>query len=91
MDPKHHVDSTLRRLRDLVPPQADLWCEPNFVVESGNAAQKILEAAKKYHADMIVLGVCAVRGPIDLTTHTNQSTAFKVVSQAACPVLSVRG
>ena len=33
--PEQHVDSTLRMLHNLVPPEAELWCKPEAFVKSG--------------------------------------------------------
>jgi nucleotide-binding universal stress UspA family protein len=81
-------DSKLSNLRQLVPQEADLWCEPRYLVEQGIPAEKILETADKQRADLIVLGARLARG---LATHLNTGTVHKVVSQAKCPVLTVRG
>lgn len=77
-----------RRLRDLVPADADLWCEPEPVVESGTPAEAILTTASDRQADLIVLGV---RRTANFPGHLPPATAYKVVCQAHCPVLTVRG
>lgn len=84
-----YVESTLRRLRELVPAGADLWCEPKCRVEEGPEAQKIMEVATAVGADLIVLGV---RGPerVGMATHLLNSIAHYVVTHAECPVLTVR-
>jgi nucleotide-binding universal stress UspA family protein len=87
----HYVDSTLRQLRELVPPEVDRWCEPKFLVEHGPAADKIMEAAIAIGADLIVLGVRSAGGNIGTATHLLRPTAHRVVTQAQCPVLTVRG
>lgn len=77
-----------RKLQQLVSEQAGLWCEPTYIVEQGPAAEKILDVAKRRHTDLIVLGARPARG---LATHLNIGTIHEVVSQAGCPVLTVRG
>ena len=77
-----------RRLRDLVPADAELWCEPEPVVESGSPAEAILTTASDRRADLIVLGV---RRTANFPGHLPPATAYKVVCQAHCPVLTVRG
>jgi len=89
--PEHYVDSTLRQLRKLMPPDAELWCEPKFMVEQGPAADKIMEVAIARGADLIVLGVRGAEGGMGVTTHLLRPTAHRVVTQAQCPVLTVRG
>jgi nucleotide-binding universal stress UspA family protein len=83
--------SLTTRLRTLVPPEARLWCEPKPYVESGDAAQKILDFAEELDADLIVLGTKHVARFAGAATHLGMATAYKVVSQAVCPVLTVRG
>jgi nucleotide-binding universal stress UspA family protein len=77
-------------LRNLVPPEAEAWCKPEYVVERGEPADKILEFAKLRETDLIVLGVRQEEGVPGASTHLPIATAHKVVSQATCPVLTVR-
>ncbi len=77
-----------KRLRTLVPADAELWCEPEAVVESGSPAEAILKTALDRQADLIVLGV---RRTANFPGHLPPATAYKVVCQAHCPVLTVRG
>jgi nucleotide-binding universal stress UspA family protein len=80
--PAELADSKLHKLRQLVPQEAELWCEPRYLVEQGTPAEKILEA------DLIVLGAQPAKW---LATHLNAGTVHKVVSEAKCPVLTVLG
>lgn len=88
--PEDLVTSFTRLLRNFVSPEAELWCEPRFVVETGSAAEKILEVAEKRKADLIVLGVHRPSGFPGAATHLPLATAHKVVAHATCPVLTVR-
>jgi nucleotide-binding universal stress UspA family protein len=88
VDSPEGVNLKARKLQQLVTEQAGLWCEPTYVVEQGPAAEKILDVAKRRHTDLIVLGARPAKG---LATHLNMGTVHKVVSQATCPVLTVRG
>ncbi len=76
------------KLRQLVLQDADLWCEPHYLVELGIPAEKILETADKRNADLIVPGAQTARW---LSTHVNGGTVHKVVSEAKCPVLTAHG
>jgi nucleotide-binding universal stress UspA family protein len=87
VDSPEVVNVKERKLQQLVTEQAGLWCEPTYIVEQGPAAEKILDVAKRRHTDLIVLGARPAKG---LTTHLNIGTVHKVVSQATCPVLTVR-
>lgn len=88
VQPAELAESKLRKLCQLVPKDADLWCEPHYLVEQGNPGEKILEAADKQRADLIVLGAQPANW---LATHLNAGTVHKVVSEAKCPVLTVHG
>jgi nucleotide-binding universal stress UspA family protein len=88
IDSPEFMEVKERKLQQLVTEQAGLWCNPTYVVERGPAAEKILDVAKRRHTDLIVLGARPAKG---LATHLNMGTVHKVVSQATCPVLSVRG
>jgi nucleotide-binding universal stress UspA family protein len=86
---EEHVTLTLRRLQELVPNGAELWCEPHCMVEEGDATDKILEVAAQCGADTIVLGLRPYS--VGLATHLMRPTAHRVVLRAPCPVLTVRG
>ena len=88
VDSPEVVDVKERKLQQLVSQQAGLWCDPTYIVEQGPAAEKILDVAKRRHTDLIVLGARPAKG---LATHLNIGTVHKVVSQATCPVLTIRG
>lgn len=77
-------------LREIVPAGAELWCEPKAFVETGEPAQKILEATEELEADLVVLG--ARRMPaVPAATRLTSATAYRVVRESICPVLTVRG
>jgi len=83
--------SLAKRLRALVPAEAQLWCEPKVIVEFGEAGDKIMEQAEELGIDVIVLGIRPVSTLAGTRTHLGTATAYKIVSHAICPVLSVRG
>jgi nucleotide-binding universal stress UspA family protein len=76
-------------LRKLVPEEALAWCKPEYFVERGNPAERILELARLRESNLIVLGVKPEEGVPGAATHLPIATAHKVVSQAPCPVLTV--
>ncbi len=82
------------RLRELVPIESEPWCQPECVLEFGNQfappSVRILEVAKAQATDLIVLGIRSVEGKWGMTTHLASTTA-QILTQAACPVLTVRG
>jgi nucleotide-binding universal stress UspA family protein len=77
-----------KRLREMVPPGTELWCDPEFVVEFGPPADRILKIAMDREADLVIMGV---RRSANFPGHLPPATAYKVVCQAHCPVLTVRG
>jgi nucleotide-binding universal stress UspA family protein len=80
-------DFILRRLRKGLPAECVGNCEPEFQVRSGDPGEQILSVAREQHSDLIILGLRAV-------LHTDgqlpSAIAYKLVCQAACPVLTIR-
>jgi nucleotide-binding universal stress UspA family protein len=74
-------------LRKLVAADAELWGEPECRVESGAITETILETAVSGRANLIVLGLSPEPGFADRASWEIAST---IVSQAPCPVLTVR-
>ena len=89
--PEHYVDSTVRMLRAQVPKDVEFDCHLTYFVTQGIPSAEILNVAEEIDADLIVLGVRPATGHLGITTHLARPTAHKVVSQALCPVLTVRG
>jgi nucleotide-binding universal stress UspA family protein len=88
--PNELIDATVRQMKQLVPMEAEAWCKPNYLAEVGEPAQKILQVAELSKADLVVLGV--KRGHRALgVTHIPWTTAHKIIAEARCPVLTVRG
>ncbi len=79
--------STNARLRKLVTASMDVPREPELVIETGSPAETILKVAGEHSAELIVLGV---RSRTGLSDRMGWSTAYKVVREARCPVLTVR-
>jgi nucleotide-binding universal stress UspA family protein len=87
--PEAELESTQQRLRAMVPADAELWCEPEVIVETGVPADAILELARNRAADLIVMGVHRSRTP-HASAHVPWRTAHRVICHADCPVLTVR-
>lgn len=81
------------RLRDLVPEEAELWCNVEARTVFGEPfafpTDRILEVAHETSADLIVMGVRPVRVNPSLITHLPNTTA-QILAEAPCPVLTVR-
>jgi nucleotide-binding universal stress UspA family protein len=63
------------------------WCSPVFQLERGLELDQIIERAESQSAGLIVLGVHAESR---LGRHLHTSFAYQVLSQATCPVITVR-
>src|SRR3974390_1717143 len=72
---KYVEAALLARLMALVPPEANLWCEPKAYVESGDAGDRILEQAEELGVDLIVLGVRSVSTFAGTRTHLGMGRA----------------
>ncbi len=75
------------QLQELVPRGAEVWCNTEFRLAVGDPAAEILRCARETGTDLIVMGAKARTG---LAGHVPGTTAYKVVSKAHCPVLTVR-
>ncbi len=80
--------STTSRLRELVPEEAELWCQPEFIVEFGSAPEIIHEQARD-DCDLIILGGRTTAFPPPPGAHRFGSVTHKVITDAPCAVLSV--
>jgi nucleotide-binding universal stress UspA family protein len=85
LDPDEVAASTEKQLRALIPEGAQLWHDPEYMVQFGPPAETIVNVAAQ-RADMIVLGV---KRPTALTKHLGAGVAYRVACDAMCPVLSV--
>ncbi len=84
---KRIAEDAHQRLCSLIPPAMQLAKPPETIVEFGTAAERILEAARKHKAGLIVLGV---RQPVGFARRLKWATAYGVASESPCPVLTVR-
>jgi len=87
--------SLMRRLKELVPAEAEPWCHVECLVEFGRqfsfSAERILEIAVERAADLIVIGARPAHGAMSTVTHLAHTKAQQIVAHAACPVLTVSG
>jgi nucleotide-binding universal stress UspA family protein len=80
-------EAITHQLQELVPSGGDVWCQTQLRTAAGDPAEEILRIAQETHADLIVMGAKARAG---LAGHIPGTKAYKIVSQAHCPVLTVR-
>ena len=80
-----------QRLRELIPPGTTQVSTVERVVEFGSPTDGILLAGERCSADLIVLGIRGGGPLVRAATHLPGPTAYNVIAQAHCPVLTVRG
>ncbi len=73
-------------LRKLVPGPTYEWCRPEFVVEFGDVAERIVALAKRTEADLIVLGS---RKSASYFAHVAKGVIEHVLAEANCPVMTI--
>ena len=79
----------LDHLASFADGESGLVSNPRTLVVHGAPSEKILEVAEREQADLIVLGLRESQGYIR-ATHLPTAVAHQVISQATCPVLTVR-
>jgi len=77
----------LQDMRSLLPKDADLSCHPQFRVEHGTPAERIVETARSVNASLLVVGARRVGA---LADHLPWLTLSKVIREAGCGVLAIR-
>ncbi len=88
---QHNADALIvdaeKKLKTLLPSDAKDFCRPEIIVEVGNPDLEVIGYAEKERPDLIVLGL-----PHDkkFSTHFAAGVTYRLVSQAPCPVLTVR-
>lgn len=86
----HELEAAaMHRLNLFVEHEPGLAFPPKVVVAHGSPANKILEVANREGAELIVLGVRKNSDTIR-ATHLPAAVAHRVISEATCPVLTVR-
>lgn len=80
-------DELCAKLTALIPPDSGLNGPPKCIVEFGSAAERILDVAEQERPNVIVMGV---RQPTGFARRLKWATAYEVVSNAPCPVMTVR-
>jgi len=84
------TDFFTERLSELVPPDVNPWCNLEYVVEFGTPAESILKISRERQAELIVMGVRGAGAMVRTSTHFG-ATVHRVVTEAHCPVLTIRG
>lgn len=84
-----NVADLAKKFNALLPENLEPWAKPAFATEYGNPADGILAIAENVKPDLIVLGARHPE-PAQLNSHILWATAGRMVSEAKCPVLTVR-
>jgi nucleotide-binding universal stress UspA family protein len=79
----------LKRMHEFVAESAPLSVTPEFVVEFGKHGESILHVARSIKADLIILGLNHSKHG-GAVSHLPETTAYKIVTEAHCSVLTVR-
>jgi len=74
------------KLRHLVPQFECEWCNVEYIVETGDAVDCVLAVADERRTDLIILGV---HNAISFMSHLPGRTAYQIICEASCPVLTV--
>jgi nucleotide-binding universal stress UspA family protein len=85
---RHLEEDARARLKSALPDEARVWCTPEERVVFGKARHTILQLAEEVNADLIVMGV---HGAGALNRRLFGSTTHRVIREARCPVLTLRG
>ncbi|HEY4930399.1 MAG TPA: universal stress protein [Terriglobales bacterium] len=88
--PERTPKGAFEKMQNLIPADARLRLPSHVLARFGPPAETILKVAEEEKADLIVMGVRPVRAAL-VSTHFPRTVAHEVVSQAQCPVLTVRG
>ena len=87
-DARKLAEPLRQEMQRIFAPQLSPKCKPQYVVEFGDVAPRILSASDYYNSDLIGLGV---REGNELITHFRTTAAYRVAIGASCPVLTMRG
>lgn len=80
-------DFIVKRMRRGVPQAHPQSCEPEFLVRFGDPAAEILGAAAQANSDLIIVGLRTSKKSAGLLP---SPTAYELVCQSPCPVLTHR-
>jgi nucleotide-binding universal stress UspA family protein len=75
-------------LDQLIPRYAKEFCDPRTFIAVGSAHDQILEHIRDRSIDLLVLGI---KKTSHLSMEMRTSGAFRIIVDAECPVLTIRG
>jgi nucleotide-binding universal stress UspA family protein len=86
-DAKALAEPLRQEMKGIFSSHIDPRCSAEFVIDFGDAVERILAHAQSGNADLIGMGV---RHAGEIMTHFRNTVAYRVVLEAHCPVLTVR-
>ncbi|HLJ30128.1 MAG TPA: universal stress protein [Candidatus Angelobacter sp.] len=84
-DARRLAEPLRAEMQRIFAPAISPECQAEFVIESGDAAERILQAGRA--ADLIGFGV---RKAGEVTNHLRNTVTYRVLVNATCPVLTSR-
>jgi nucleotide-binding universal stress UspA family protein len=85
---RHLEQEALAQLTAAVPDDARIWARPEVRVVKGRASRDILKIVAEEGVELVVMGV---HGRTALDRVVFGSTTHRVIREAGCPVLTLRG
>ena len=85
-----NAQESLRKLEELIPPDAKLDSPPGYFVETSFLPEGILDTASACGAELIVMGANRTQAA-RLAAHLPWAVTHAVLCQARCPVLTMAG
>lgn len=86
-DARRLAEPLRKEMEAIFSPQIGPRCRANFVIEFGDPAKCVLTFAQRQNVDLIGMGV---RKAVAISTHFRNTTAYRIVLGAECPVLTFR-
>jgi len=82
-------DEGAQKLRQMIPPNAKLATQPEYIAGMDFLPEGILNAAAAHQTDLIVMGANRTPSP-RVAAHIPWALTHEVICHAKCPVLTVR-
>lgn len=86
-DVEHLAEPLRWEMQRMFASEISPECPAEFLVASGDAAERILQVARTRNVDLIGFGI---RKAAEITTHLRNTVTYRVLINAKCPVLTCR-
>ncbi len=84
---EYRYSQAITRMKTALAVAPELRRDPELLVDSGVPSDCVVEVAKKMAADLIVMPV--KKAPAGSRTYAPWHTAYRIMSHATCPVLTI--